>query len=212
MNIAKPFVIFGLAASLTLPVFSEEPIQNRGPGPNVNESVEVSDHVVFNSTTVVNGATILVRDFREHEIDATITTSALEPDTAYSIWWAVFNYPKFCIEPFHCSVADLGASADPRVKPSVFWGGGFIADAYDYGNTAIRLATGRTARELFAGTRNYGLQNLKGAEIHVVLRSHGLAGVAGTVARQVATSAEACPPEGCANVFASIHVANRQAE
>ena len=172
----------------------------------VRESVEVSDHLVFNTSTVVDGATILVRDKRDKVITATITSRALESDTTYSIWWAVFNYPQFCIEPFSCSLVDLGKDADPRVKPSVFWGGGFIADMYGLGNTAIRLTPGRTSRELFAG-KNYGLQNFRGAEIHIVLRSHGLTGAAGSVAQQVGTAMEACPAEGCSNVFASIHKA-----
>ena len=64
----------------------------------------------------------------------------------------------------------------------------------------------RTERELFASSRNSGLRNLKGSEIHVVLRSHGPAGVAGTIAEQIGTANLACPSEGCQNVYTSIHV------
>ncbi|MFK7894710.1 MAG: hypothetical protein AB8G23_02680 [Myxococcota bacterium] len=167
------------------------------------ESVEVRDHFVFGVDERVDGATVLVRDFRNRQIDATITSRALDADTSYSIWWAVFNRPEFCAEPYACQVSDL--KGDWRIKPSVFWAGGFISDGEGYGNTAIRLVPGRTRRELFGNTKNYGLQNLKGAEIHVVLRTHGPAGLAGTVAEQVGTATEACPSDGCANVFVSIH-------
>ena len=54
-----------------------------------------------------------------------------------------------------------------------------------------------------------GLQKLKTAEIHPVLRTHGPAGVAGTVAKQVDTASEACPAEGCRNVFFSVHRAEQ---
>ena len=73
-------------------------------------------------------------------------------------------------------------------------------------NTAVEITPGRTDRELFANTEDYGLQNFWGAEIHVVMRSHGPTGLAGTVAQQVGTANLACPPEGCSNEFASIHI------
>ena len=53
--------------------------------------------------------------------------------------------------------------------------------------------------------RNDGLQNTKKAEIHVVLRTHGPAGLAGTVADQIGTANEACPVAGCQNKFFSVH-------
>jgi hypothetical protein len=172
----------------------------------VQESVEISNHVVFNTTDVVDGATILVRDFHNGVIHATVSTAALTPNWAYSIWWAVFNHPRFCTIPHQCAVADLEINGgDPRVKASVFWGGGLIADASGVANTSLQLVTGRTDRELFANSKNYGLMNFAGAEIHLVLRSHGSAGVWGTIAQQVGTAGEACPTEGCMNTFASFH-------
>ena len=172
----------------------------------VPESIEVSDHQVFGKPDIVNGVTVLVRDFRNRVVTATVSSNVLEPFTAYSIWWAVFNRPRFCNEPYRCALSDLSKSADSRIKPSVFWAGGFISDAFGIANTTLRLVPGRTDRELFAKTKGYGLLNLKGAEIHVVLRSHGEAGLAGTVAKQVGTAMEACPAGGCQNVFASIHI------
>ena len=170
------------------------------------ESVEVANHHVFNTTDEVDGATILIRNYRDEIVEATITSRALEADTAYSIWWAVFNRPQFCNVPYECGVGDLEIQGgDPRVRASVFWGGGFVSDSMGYANTAITLRPGRTSRELFAQSRPYGLRNLRNAELHVVLRSHGLAGDAGPVAQQIGTASEACPDTGCFNAFASIH-------
>ncbi len=168
------------------------------------EHISVSDHHTFSGGDLVDGATILVRDGTRKVVTASITTRALEADTAYSIWWAVFNKPQYCMTPNACVVADLGPNGDPRVNPSVFYAGGFISDIYGLGTTNLRLTPGRTKRELFAGS-DAGLQNFMGAEIHLVLRTHGPAGVAGSVAQQIGTASEACPPDNCKNVFASIH-------
>jgi len=179
---------------------------NAGDDGGMRESVQVSDLHVFGSGELIDGATILVRDFSAGNAHATVTTRGLEPETAYSIWWAVFNYPAYCAKPFACAVTDLEVfGGDPKIKASVFWGGGFIADAFGYANTALVLPAGRTSRELFGQTSDYGLQNLHGAEIHVVLRSHGEAGVAGPVATQIGTAMGACPPAGCVNAFFSVH-------
>lgn len=171
----------------------------------VKESIELSDLFVFGTENKVNGAITLIRDFDNKEIRARMTSNAFVPDTAYSIWWAVFNRPQYCLEPYRCSTADLAPTANPKVRPSVFWAGGFVADSYGNANTSMVLKPGRTSRELFAGTKNYGLQKLRSAEIHVAIRTHGPAGVAGSVANQIGTSFDACPASGCTNDFVSFH-------
>lgn len=173
------------------------------------ESVEIANHHDFVTGEILDGATVLIRDRQTRLVTANISSRALEPDTAYSLWWAVFNRPRFCIEPYHCALADLGQDADPRVRPSVFWAGGFLSDNSGTANTSVSLTRGRTSRELFARTKNYGLQDLLGSEIHLVGRSHGPIGLAGTVAEQIGTASEACPEGGCKNVFASIHIPER---
>ena len=200
----------GMVACVTVLGVGQVMADGGSTRPFVRESVEISDHHVFNTDIEVDGATTLIRDFDNKEITATVTTGALEPDWAYSIWWAVFNYPKFCATPGECGLGDLEVNGgDPRVRVSVFWGGGMVADGSGSANTVMRLSRGKTRRELFAMSRNWGLQNLRGAELHVVLRSHGLAGIAGPVSKQVGTANEACPASGCANVFASIHRATQ---
>lgn len=175
----------------------------------VRESVEIGDHYVFNTPIKVNGATILIRDFRNQVVNASVSSMALEPYEAYSIWWAVFNYPRFCDQPFRCSVQDLEVNkGDPRVRASVFWAGGLVADANGAANASLQLLPGRTQRETFAKSRNLGLLNLRGAELHLVLRSHGPAGEAGPLSAQVGSANKACPagdPKECKNVFASFH-------
>lgn len=191
-------IIAGLALAVPLTA-------NASHSHKVQESIQVADHYMFNpggDPIIAPGATILIRDFRAGIITATMTSAALTPDYAYSIWWVVFNRPQHCAVPKQCQISDL---ANDAVKPSVFWGGGLLADSDGYGTTQLELRRGRTDRELFANTKNYGLQNLKDAEIHLVLRTHEDIGMAGTVAKQIGTANEACPAAGCRNVFFSVH-------
>ena len=205
-------VIFGLTLAQSALAGGDPGYADRcRPSKPVRESVEISDHVIFGTDQAVFGATTLIRDFRNCEIDVNVTSSALEANWAYSIWIAVFNHPGFCATPNACVVADLEAfGGDPRIRASVFWGGGFVADSTGSANSSLKILSGRTTRELFANTKDYGLQNFGGAEIHVVLRSHGMAGLWGPVADQIGTASLACPPSppggpGCVNEFASFH-------
>jgi hypothetical protein len=196
-----------LTCLLAASALAEDELSARYRERDVRESIENSDLYVFNTNNTVPGAVLLVRDFQDEVVKVSLSTSALTPDTAYSVWWAVFNNPEFCAVPGECAVTDLEVfGGDPRVEASVFWGAGLLADAFGNGNVSFDLKPGRTHRPLFGGTQNYGLRNLGGAVLHVVLRSHGTAGVYGTVAEQIGSDASsACPPSGCVNEFASFH-------
>lgn len=182
-----------------------------GPSEDARESIEISDHFIFGTKEPALGATTLIRDFRNCVVNINVISSALEANWAYSIWIVVFNQPEHCVKANICGVGDLEAfGGDPQVKASVFWGGGFVADGTGSADTRLSILPGRTNRELFGNTRNYGLLNFGEAEIHIVLRSHGLAGSRGPVSSQIGTASGACPPpppddRGCVNEFASFH-------
>lgn len=182
-----------------------------GPSEDARESIQISDHFIFGTSKPVLGATTLVRDFRNCVVKVHVISGALEANRAYSIWIGVFNQPDKCITPGICGVGDLEAfGGDPRVKASVFRGGGFVADGTGSAETTLSILPGRTNRELFGNTRNYGVLNFGGAEIHILLRSHGVAGSQGSVSGQVGAASGEChppPPDGpgCVNEFASFH-------
>jgi hypothetical protein len=184
-----------------------------GPSEGARESVEISDHFIFGTNEPVKGATTLIRDFRNCVVDITVFSSALEAHWAYSIWTVAFNHPEHCVTPNACGTGDLEAfGGNPQVEASVFWGAGFVADGTGSADTTLTIRPGRTSRELFGSTRNYGLLNFGGAEIHIVIRSHGLAGSRGPISSQIGTASGACPPSppddrGCVNEFASFHPA-----
>jgi hypothetical protein len=54
---------------------------------------------------------------------------------------------------------------------STFYGGGFIANNGGSGHATLKIVPGRTSRELFGGTQNYGLERIWGSHIHIVLRT-----------------------------------------
>ncbi len=192
-------------ASPLATIAADQDNNGRTKGMFVREHVDVADHTVFNTDEMVNGATLLIRDYHDRSVRATVTSQALEPNWAYSIWVAVFNNPEHCLMPYECALGDLG---DAMVRASVFYGGGLVADAGGAGSTSFVIPWGRTNREIFAAG-DWGLQHPKKAEIHIVLRSHGVAGEAGPVATQIGTANEACPSMdagGCINEFASIHL------
>ena len=181
----------------------------------VVESLEVSNLYVFNTETKSKGAVILVRDYNNDVVNVSVSSSDLAPGHVHTIWIVAFNRPWHCSDL--CGLDDLpgiNPSADPRVHASVFYGGGFIADdTGSVNHTLTPIVPGRTSRELFGGTKDYGLERLFLTEIHVVLRDHGpqfdpADPAVGTVAQQLSTATVCNPnPMACANVRASIHPA-----
>lgn len=103
----------------------------------------------------------------------TIHTTGLEDGSAYTIWWVIFNNPAEC--DGGCADTDFG---NPAVEASVMNATGRVIADGDNATFSAFLPVGfmhtnpssGNGRQLFGP----GLQNVKGAEIHAVIRSHGL--------------------------------------
>lgn len=103
----------------------------------------------------------------------TINTTGLDDGSAYTIWWIIFNNPAECA-PGGCSGGDFGTQA---VEASVMNATGRVIESGDHASFSAFLPVGfmhtnpssLNGRQLFGS----GLQNVKGAEIHVIVRSHG---------------------------------------
>lgn len=103
----------------------------------------------------------------------TIDTTLLDAGAAYTIWWIIFNNPAAC-DPAGCGLPDLGVA---EVEASVMNATGRVADANGNATFSAFLPAGFMHTEPASGNGRQlfgpGLQNVQGAEIHVVIRCHG---------------------------------------
>lgn len=130
------------------------------------------------------GVSVLHRSRRG--VRAVLRTSGLDPRHAYTVWAVVFNHPEHCDGA--CDSTDL---TNPDVEGVSTW------------------LTGRVAGRgptVFAGRLRVGdeLTNPTGAEIHLIVRTHGPV-IRGLRREQITTLNGGCPPNTCANVQMAIH-------
>jgi hypothetical protein len=165
--------------------------------------VTVSDMAAFPNGPELAGVSVLTR--YNTSVAATVSTTGLLSNGAYSWWWVVFNHPEFCVDG--CGLDDLPSGAtpvsngDPRVQASLLWGGGIVANGTGAAEMAAHLDRGKPPGEVRFGP---GLQSSRKADIHIVLRTHGPA-LAGQVAEQIGSFNGGCAMAACANVQFAVH-------
>jgi hypothetical protein len=113
------------------------------------------------------GAATLFRSKNRLEMSVAITELAV--NSAYTVWWVIFNNPANCDGP--CDQTDLGT---PAVRASVVYAAGFItAPALDTGHATASLDAGALPEgvDVAAGTVR-GLKRGRGlrAEVHIMIR------------------------------------------
>ena len=162
----------------------------------------VNLHAFGNPEAERAGAATLMR--MPNQVSANIRASDLDPDSAYTAWWVVFNNPAACAS-IPCTGADL---RNPAVKGANFYATGFISDSTGTANISAELKAGRLAEGIEAIDFDTGvkpkLKRGKGmsAEIHLVLRTHGPV-MPGWTAEQISSGEfGACEP--CANQQAAV--------
>jgi len=103
----------------------------------------------------------------------TVDTTMLTAGNAYTLWWIIFNNPAAC-DPAGCSDADFGTA---EVEASVLNATGRVVGADGNGTFNAFLPVGFMHTNTPSGNIRHafgpGLQNVAGAEVHVVIRSHG---------------------------------------
>ncbi len=110
----------------------------------------------------------------------TFSGKNLTPGNAYTIWFVAFNDPATCTSPMMdgatvislCGVADL---LNNRGEPTALWSAGHVVGDSGESTWGGRIAVGDTSGRTERGQllHNDGLTDPQGAEIHLVLRSHG---------------------------------------
>lgn len=124
----------------------------------------------WDSSTVL-GSSGLVRT--AEAISAALHTSSLPPGQAITLWFGVFNNPAACATS-PCTLADVG---NPAVRADFLWGGGHIVGNSGLGTFAGRLPVGDASGSVFIEFgmpgAAIGLEDPWGAEVWLLLHSHG---------------------------------------
>lgn len=160
--------------------------------------VQVADmHVVGDDGTTLPGAGILRRNPRG--VEASLHMTGLAPDSAYTVWWVIFNDPDECTVP--CGPDDVGAGVG-----QVFHATGYVTGADGVANVSASLARGSIAEgvsrrsdvaEAADPKTENGLRAPFRAEIHLVAaRNHGPL-INGRVAEQIGTIGGGCDVFAC---------------
>ena len=162
---APPFV----AASL-LALLISGPVQATSSNEKVrtffNAQGELTDPEVVGKATLKRS---------KQGVSLSLHTTHLGPGHAYTIWWVIFNNPKACTDA-GCGI-DESDFVNPKVDASIMNATGRVADHRGKGWFSAFLPAGFIHTNTPAGglrqVSGPGLQNVKGAEIHVVVRCHG---------------------------------------
>jgi len=187
--------------------------QNGGSG---NVKTSIANVTTFGGTTVIPAAGSTVMRNNDGAF-WNISTSGLTPGHAVTLWVAFFNNPSYCDQQYPgnlvpgCDPADLN---NVLVNGSLQWAGGTVVGVDGRANFSGYLGegdnTGFTLLPPFPNMPNpaLGLINPKGADIHLVIRTHGPASSnPATLQAQLSSFGGGCAgsPSPCANIQASIH-------
>ncbi|MEN8238466.1 MAG: hypothetical protein ABFR53_04595 [Actinomycetota bacterium] len=120
-----------------------------------------------------NRSASLVRT--DNGISWSMNTDSLTPGDVVTVWYVIFNHPGACggsdaVEGPRCGEADLFVD-DADV--SVMWGAGTIVGGEGTAGWAGHLNIGELNSPHPAFDNGQGLDHPRGAEIHLVVRTHG---------------------------------------
>jgi quercetin dioxygenase-like cupin family protein len=182
----------------------------------------------FADASVVAGASAVLKRMN-YGVSTSVETAGLEPGEALTMWWVVFNRPENCSDG-ECGENDIfNMNADGEFvlnddgsppfnwdgigasKISVNYADGHVID--DSGAASFRgqLPIRDTSRAILGGP---GLTDPMGAEIHLVLRSHGQS-MSGKVDEMITTINGGCsddwPNAPCEDVQFAVFKAQEHA-
>lgn len=113
------------------------------------------------SSTLVRGS---------DSVSMTLLTSGLTAGDAVTIWWVIFNNPAACSHGMFGLRCGHGDFSNPAVKASVMYAAGHVIGSDGSGDYGAHLSVGEMTIVVLFGT---GLTNPMGADIHLVVHSHG---------------------------------------
>lgn len=129
-----------------------------------------------------------------------IFTSNLD-QAAYTVWWVIFNNPEFCAS-LPCTADDLPANGgDARIEASAMYADGRLVGSNGRG----RFVAGLAVEEIKDALYGPGLLDPSGAEVHLLVRTHGVS-IPEVLHSQITTPAGGCPPNSCGDQQFAIHL------
>ncbi|HUG94029.1 MAG TPA: hypothetical protein VML55_24575 [Planctomycetaceae bacterium] len=133
-------------------------------------SVVADAPVVGFADGAVVGSARLVRT--PNGVNFTLSTSALTPGHAYTLWIVIFNEPGSCSVPNQCAPGDIGSDA---AKPDMMYAAGALSGGTDTATFARRVNVGDVSGSINAPVHlpSYGLLDPYGAEIWLAVHDHG---------------------------------------
>lgn len=154
-----------------------------GGGPPEQETADV---LTMAELEPVEGATArLVRG--EATLATRTDTRDLDHRDVVTLWWVIFNHPEHCEHgegDVACGEGDLfdGADGPTGVEPTCVYADGSVVGGDGHARFIDRVAVGEvrdSCIEFFVAAvaeidgADHGLTNPDGAEVHLVVRSHG---------------------------------------
>ena len=112
-------------------------------------------------------------------ITVNFKTTDLTPGYAYTLWWVIWNNPGECLTPNGCGDPDDIDFVNPDVSVDLLYAAGHVVGKSGVGNFSGRLNAGDDSKSIMESVIGLpsggGIHsgNTFGAEVHLVLRSHG---------------------------------------
>lgn len=176
-------LIFGLSVNVSS--------QSDGSG-NVKTTIAPL-HALADGSVVPAAGASLVRN--NSGVLGSMSTSGLTPGHVITFWWVIYNNPELCAAPI-CAPPDLN---NPAVNGGLQFGAGTVADLGGRASFSGYLGKGDNSgfylNPIFPNMPNpsAGISDIKKAQIHIAVRSHGFPNADPTILQQQLTSF----PGGC---------------
>lgn len=147
------------------------------------------------------GVSLLTRG--ADSVSLQINATHLTPGDAVTVWWVIFNNPAACVDG--CSGAQLG---DAAINGSVIWATYAIVGAGGQAMFNATLAEGDISGDQPFGLPGDGdgLVDASAAEIHVVVRTHGVALNGDDLEAQLTMFDGGCLINTCTDLQFAVHL------
>lgn len=164
---------------------------------SASHTMQTVDILSLANFAPVRGAATITRDMNSAWVN--LYASGLKKKSAYTVWWVIFNDPSLCGDACGDEDADF-----EQAGVAACYAGGFVTGTDGVANVSVHLEGGDIADGqecIIPGELAEG--NGYGAEIHVVIRSHGRM-IRGRVDEQTGSYLGACDVRDCEDTHAAV--------